>query len=74
MYVHIFCVCMHYTRNICRKLNDFSHHCHNEDAVSVQRIVEELKLECPSPVLFYKAQGEKDPVHPKLAEDIFLLI
>ena len=61
-------------RNICRKLNDFSRHRHCEDAISVQRIVEELRLECPSPVLFYKAQGVKDPKHPKLDEDTFLLI
>ena len=69
-------LCTHalYTRNICRKLNDFSRHRHSEDAVSVQRIVEELELECPSPILFYKAQGEKDAEHPKLAEDTFLLI
>lgn len=65
---------LYLNRNICRKLNDFSHHRHNEDAVSVQRIVEELKLECPSPVLFYKAQGEKDPDKPKLADDNFLLV
>ena len=61
-------------RNICRKLNDFSRHRHSEDAVSVQRIVEELRLESPSPMLYYKAQGVKDPKHPKLAEDTFLLV
>lgn len=61
-------------RNICRKLHDFSHHRHSDDAISVQRIIEELRLECPSPVLFYKAQGVKDPKHPKLVEDTFLLV
>ena len=63
-----------FNRNICRKLNDFSRHRHNEDAVSVQRIVEELRLESPSPVLFYKAQGKKDPENLKLADDTFLLV
>ena len=61
-------------RNICWKLNGFSRHCHSKDAVSVQQIVEELKLESPSPVLCCKAQGVKDPEHPKLAEDTFLLV
>ena len=67
-------VLRNFHRNICRKLNDFSRHRHNEDAISVQRIVEELRLENPSPVLFYKAQGQRDSEHPNLAEDTFLLI
>ena len=61
-------------RNVCCKLNDFSHHWHSEHAISVQRIVEVLRLESPSPVLFYKAQGVQDPNHPKLVEDTFLLV
>jgi len=71
---HTRAVIQNFHRNICHKLNDFSHHCHNEDAISVQRIIEELRLENPSPVLFYKAQGQRDPEHPNLAEDTFLLI
>ena len=59
-------------RNICRKLNNFSCHHHNEDTISIQRIVEELRLESPSPVLFYK--GKRDPEYMGLAEDTFLLV
>lgn len=45
-----------------------------EDAISVQRIVQELQQEIPSPVLLYKQQGVKDPDYLKLEEDTFLLV
>lgn len=48
-------------RNIIRKLKDFSKHRHVDDAVSVDRIVHELNLEQPSPVIFYKPQGVDVP-------------
>ena len=65
---------MNFHRNTCRQLNDFSRHRHNENAISVQRIVEELRLENPLPLLFYKAQGQRDPENLDLAEDTFLLV
>ena len=37
-------------------------------------MLKELDLENPSPVLFYKPQGQKDPDHFNLAEDTFLLV
>ena len=58
-------------------MNDFiSHHRHSEDAISVQRTVEELRLESPLHVyvLFYKAQGVKDSNHPKLVKTPFCYI
>ena len=43
-----------FRRNIYCKLNDFSCHWHSDNAISVQQIVEELRLGCPLPVPFYK--------------------
>ena len=59
-------LCTHalYTRNICRKLNDFSRHRHSEDAVSVQRIVEELELECPRSV--------QDLFHDRMRKEVMM--
>ena len=45
-----------------------------EDAISVNRIVEELKMETPSLVLLYKPQGMIDTNFPNLAKDTFLLV
>ena len=53
-------------RNICRKVRNFTNHRHTEDAISVNRIVEELQMETPSPVLLYKPQGIHDPDWPLL--------
>ena len=61
-------------RNACRKLRNFRRHRHLEDAISVDRIVKELKEESPSPVLYYKPQDVVDPEHPSLLEDTFLLV
>ena len=61
-------------RNICRKYTNFSQHRHSDDAVSVHRIVQELSLESPSPVLLYKPQGVEDPELPDVAKDTFLLV
>lgn len=44
-------------RNIVRKVRDFSTHRHTDDAISVNRLVSELNMENPSPVLAYKPQG-----------------
>ena len=59
---------------MCRKLRNFQRHRHLEDAISVDRIVTELKEEDPSPVLYYKPQGVTDPDYPSLQKDTFLLV
>ena len=41
-------------RIACRKVCHFSNHRHNNDAISLGRIVKELKLEDPSTVIDYK--------------------
>ena len=61
-------------RNACRKVHDFTNHRHDNDAVSVDRIVKELQLEDPSPVIAYKPRGIKDERYPLLTEENFLLI
>ena len=61
-------------RNACRKIRDFTNHRHDNDAVSVDRIVNELELEDPSPVIGYKPRGIKDERYPLLTEENFLLI
>ena len=40
-------------RNACRKTHDFTNHRHANDAVSVDRIVQELQLESASPIIVY---------------------
>jgi len=62
------------SRNICQKVRNFTNHRHTEDAISVNRIVEELQMETPSPVLLYKPQGKEDPNWPLLLKDTFLLV
>ena len=52
------------SRNICQKVRNFTNNRHTEDAISVNRIVEELQMETPSPVLLYKPQGKEDPNWP----------
>lgn len=47
-------------RNACRKVKDFKNHRHEDDAISVDRIVKELQQEDPSPIIAYKPVGEKD--------------
>ena len=60
-------------RNACRKVRNFTSHRHDNDAVSVDRIVKELQLEDPSPVIAYKPRGIKDERYPLLMEENFLL-
>ncbi len=60
-------------RNIGRKIKDFSQHRHNEDAISVDRIVRELDQETHSPVLAYKPQGISDHCIA-LPDDTFVLV
>ena len=43
--------------NVCTKICDFTNHRHTNVAVSVDRIVQELQLENPNPVIAYKPQG-----------------
>lgn len=40
----------------------------------MHRIVQELSLESPSPVLLYKPQGVEDPELPNVTKDTFLLV
>ena len=61
-------------RNACRKIHDFSNHRHINDAVSVDRIVQELQSEDPSPVIAYKPQGVLKEEYSLLRESNFLLV
>ena len=61
-------------RNITRRVRDFSSHRHAEDAISTDRIVHELQMENPTPVLLYKQQFQASPDHPTLTEDTFLIV
>ena len=58
-------------RNACRKIRDFTNHRLDNDA---DRIVKELELKDPSPVIGYKPRGIKDERYPLLTEETFLLI
>ena len=60
-------------RNVCRKVKDFTNHRHGNDAISVNRIVEELALEDANPIIAYKALGVKNDSCPLLKEENFLL-
>ena len=61
-------------RNACRKVRNFTNHRHDNDVVSVDRIVKELQLENPSPVIAYKPRGLKDERYPFLTEENCLLV
>ena len=61
-------------RNIGRKVKDFSKHRHNDDAVSVDRIVRELQQETPSPMLTYKPQGIADRAIGLPSDTFFLAL
>ena len=54
-------------------LSNFTNHRHGNDAISVQRIVEELQQEDINPVIAYKALGVKNDSCPLLREESFLL-
>jgi len=61
-------------RNITRKLQDFAHHHHSEDATSGDRIFWKLSEKDPSPVLFYKPQNSKKANYPCVQEESFFFI
>ena len=61
-------------RNASRKTRDFTNHRHTNDALSVDRIVQELQSEDPSPIVAYKPQGVLKAEYPLLHESSFLLI
>ena len=46
---------------------------HENDATSVDKIVQELEMEPFNPVLVYKRQGMVMPEYPTLASDSFVL-
>ena len=58
-------------RNASRKTRDFTNHHHTNDAMSVDRIVQELQLEDPSPIVAYKPWGV---LNVDLQESNFLLV
>ena len=60
--------------NLIRKVDNALKHRHQNDAVSVDRLVKELQQEDPSPVIGYKPQGIADENYPRLQEDSFLLV
>ena len=60
-------------QNIGRKLNEFIKHCHTDDAVSVECLVQELQLQSPSPIIAYKPQ-ETATAQYELPDDTFLVI
>ena len=49
-------------------------HRHENDALSVERLVRELQQEENSVVIAYKPQGKKDEAFPQLGEGSFLLV
>ena len=55
------------------KIKDFGIKRHDNDAVSVSVMVEELKGEPFNPILIYKPQGTKEPQYPMLPEESFVL-
>jgi hypothetical protein len=62
-------------RNASRKVRNFKYHRHDNDAVSVNRIVAELELENPSPIVAYKPRGSIELKYPLLTEEnLFLVI
>ena len=61
-------------RNATRKLRDFSKHRHQNDAISVHRIVNELTQEKPSSIIAYKPHGVLDKNYSQLEEKNFSLV
>ena len=49
-------------------------HRHENDALSVERLVRELQQEENSVVIAYKPQGKKDEAFPQLGKGSFLLV
>ncbi|XP_065893096.1 FRAS1-related extracellular matrix protein 2-like isoform X2 [Dysidea avara] len=60
-------------KNIETKVKDFSIKRHQNDATSVNLIVEELRNEPYNPVLIYKPQGRAEPQFPTLQDETFVL-
>lgn len=60
-------------KNIQTKVKDFSIKRHQNDATSVNLIVEELRNEPYNPVLIYKPQGGTEPQFPTLQDETFVL-
>ena len=61
-------------RNIARTLDSVVKHRHNNDAVSVDRLVKELENEKDSPIIAYKPQGRVEEKYSGLREESFLLV
>lgn len=61
-------------RNMVRALENSFKHRHENDALSVDRLVKELSGEKESPIIAYKPQGRLDEDFPQLKEESFLLV
>ena len=59
--------------NLSRKVNHLSKIRHENDAQSVDQMVQELQAEDINPILCYKRQGVIDPAYPTLPAEAFLL-
>ncbi len=59
--------------NVRRNVLDRQVKRHENDAVSVEILVQELKHETFNPILFYKAQGSQSEAKPFLNKDFFIL-
>lgn len=60
--------------NACRKIRNFTNHRHENDAISIDRIVRELNFEESSPVLAYKPRSIRKEEYPQLTEENFFLV
>ncbi len=60
-------------RNVKRSVLDRKIKRHDNDAISVGILVQELQNETFDPILFYKAQGCESELKPFLKKDSFLL-
>ena len=60
--------------NIQIKVKDFGIKWHEDDATSVNVMVQELTEEPFNPVLIYKPQGMKETQYPMVPEDTFMLV
>ncbi len=61
-------------RNVKRSVLDRKIKRHDNDAISVGILVQELQNETFDPILFYKAQGCESELKPFLKKDSFLLV
>ena len=61
-------------KNIRTKIDDRIVKRHDDDATSVTMMVAELEQEPFNPIVIFKPQGSKNPSHPALQIDAFVLV